>query len=201
LKVGILALQGNFLKHAELCARLDLNPVEIRYPRQLEEVEGLILPGGESTTMSKLMKQQGFFSAIQGFGKSFPILGTCAGLILMAKEVQDERIHCLGLLNITASRNAFGRQIHSFVDQVTVTTANQESKISATFIRAPRILSVGKGVEILSTYQGEAVAVKQGRHLALSFHPELNGEPLFHELVFKARQRVKALEKQQSYAA
>ncbi len=200
MKVGILALQGNFSKHAELCARLDLNPVNIRYPRQLEMVEGLILPGGESTTMSKLMKQQDFYPTIQEFGKSYPLLGTCAGLILMAKEVQDERVQCLDLLNITASRNAFGRQIHSFVDKLTVRTADQKAKIVATFIRAPRILSVGEGVEILSTYGGEAVAVKQGRHVALSFHPELNGEPLFHELAFRTR-GVKALEKQPSYAA
>ncbi|MFQ6612378.1 MAG: pyridoxal 5'-phosphate synthase glutaminase subunit PdxT [Fidelibacterota bacterium] len=201
MKIGILALQGNFNKHAELCTTLGLLPVEVRYFRQLEQIQGLIIPGGESTTMTRLMERESFYPVIGEFGKSFPVLGTCAGLILMAREVPDERVHCLGLLDITVNRNAFGRQVHSFTDQLMVDTGGQVQKIPATFIRAPGITSLSKQVNILSVYRDKPVAVRQGLHLGLSFHPELDGVTIFHEIAFNLKPVPEAGTKQQSYAA
>lgn len=184
MKIGILALQGDVAKHQQLLDELGLKAVPVRYPAQLDGVEGLILPGGESTTMNHLMGMIGFHDPLREFARSYPLLGTCAGLIMMARKVSDPRIQPLGLLKVTVQRNAYGRQVDSFCEDLPVHLNGQARSIRATFIRAPRISSLETGVEILSTYQDDPVAVRQGRHIGLAFHPELNRVTLFHEQAF-----------------
>ncbi|MEE8335214.1 MAG: pyridoxal 5'-phosphate synthase glutaminase subunit PdxT [Candidatus Neomarinimicrobiota bacterium] len=184
MKVGVLALQGDFDKHCRILNNLGIIPQNIRYPNQLEQVEGLIIPGGESTTMSDLINRAMFYEPIRNFSKSFPVLGTCAGLIMMAKKVLDEKINPLALLDITVERNAYGSQIHSFTHNLGIEIKGQKRSVPATFIRAPKIYAVHPAVEILSKYNQEYVAVRQGKHVGLAFHPELDNVSFFHELTF-----------------
>ncbi|NQY26735.1 MAG: pyridoxal 5'-phosphate synthase glutaminase subunit PdxT [Piscirickettsiaceae bacterium] len=185
MKIGLLALQGNYQKHSQILSQLGMQSVLIRYPQQLDHVSGLIIPGGESTTMSKLIDASEFRQAILAFAQRSPILGTCAGLIMMAKLQQDDsRINTLAIMNVTVTRNAFGRQLNSFVDDLTVNLADHQQTIVASFIRAPQINTVGPDVEVLARYNNDPVAVRQGRHIGLTFHPELNDVTLFHQLAF-----------------
>ncbi len=184
MNIGVLALQGDFDKHTRIIHELGWNPLKIRYPSHLDCVEGLVIPGGESTTMSNLMERMAFHKPIQAFAKSFPVLGTCAGLILMADFVHDDRVRPLSLLNISVDRNAYGRQMYSFIDDVTVSTDEGENRIRATFIRAPKITKIGQSVSVLSYHDDNPVVVKQGKHIGLSFHPELDKVTLFHKIAF-----------------
>ena len=158
----------------------------MRYPKQLDNIEGLIIPGGESTTMTDLMQRVGFHDPIRTFASKYPILGTCAGLIMMAGSV-DSGVSSLAILDVDVDRNAYGRQVHSFTDDLYVSLNGQTQTIKATFIRAPKISRVGLSVEIISSYDGEPVAVKQSHHLGLAFHPELESVTLFHEFIFKTQ--------------
>ena len=185
MMIGVLALQGDYAKHIQILEMLKIQAIEIRYPDELKLIDGLVIPGGESTTMTDLMCRAGFYKPIQIFAKKKPILGTCAGLIMMAKTVADSRIKPLGILNVKVDRNAYGRQIHSFTDQLTVSLNGNLKHVDATFIRAPKISSVNKFIEVLSEYNGEPVIVKQGHHLGMTFHPELNGITIFHNFIFK----------------
>ncbi len=162
IKVGVLALQGAFEKHREIC---EAPSVLVRYVDQLDSCDGLIIPGGESTVIWKQMEDMGFISALQTFPR--PIFGTCAGLIILAR---------LGLLNCEIERNGYGRQIHSFQASLDFNGVS----IASLFIRAPRIRSIGKGVQILMSHQEEPVAVQQGHHLGSTFHPELTGAKGLH---------------------
>lgn len=183
--VGILALQGDYAQHAQVFKHLDIKSKEIRYPEQLIDISGLVIPGGESTVMSDLMGRMGLNEPILHFSKKKPVLGTCAGLIMMAKKVNSSRkISSLGILDIEVDRNAYGRQLSSFNQQLKVKIDNQSQTISATFIRAPKISKINKNVEIISSYQGNPVAVKQGLHIGLAFHPELDDISLFHQYIF-----------------
>lgn len=185
MMIGVLALQGDYAKHIQILEMLKIQAIEIRYPDELKLIDGLVIPGGESTTMTDLLCRAGFYKPIQIFAKKKPILGTCAGLIMMAETVADSRIKPLGILNVKVDRNAYGRQIHSFTDQLTVSLNGNLEHVDATFIRAPKISSVNKFVEVLSEYNGEPVIVKQGHHLGMTFHPELNGITIFHNFIFK----------------
>lgn len=189
MTVGVLALQGAFAEHTQALQRLGAATVEVRLPRDLEGLSGLIIPGGESTTIGKLAVQFGLMEPLREFGQTRPIWGTCAGAIFMAREAHRPQ-PLLGLMDITVQRNAFGRQVESFeadldVPALGVNGNGRAHAFHAIFIRAPLIESVGPGVEVLAQVDrpgGPAiVAARQGRWLATSFHPELTRDGRFHK--------------------
>jgi 5'-phosphate synthase pdxT subunit len=182
MRIGILALQGDYLKHEQLILKLGWDCIRVRYKKDFSFLDGLIIPGGESTTLTKLLEATGLFISLKEFAETHPILGTCAGLILMSGESSDTRVGSLGLLNIKVDRNAFGRQIHSFTANLDMT--GNDHIIQGTFIRAPKISRIGTNIDVLAKLDGKPVAVRQGIHIGLTFHPELNNEPIFHTLAF-----------------
>jgi len=171
MKIGVLALQGNFREHAAMLRRLGADPVEVRKPEQLHGLDGLVIPGGESTTFMRLMRLYGLEEAVRRFER--PILGTCAGLIVL------DRGH-LGLLDVDVERNAYGRQVASF--EADLDLAGEEEPLRGVFIRAPRVERVGGDVEVLAELDGEPVLLRQGRFLVATFHPELTDDARVHEL-------------------
>lgn len=181
-RVGILALQGDVAEHARLLRHLGADPVEVRTPRDLGDVAGLVLPGGESPAQSRLLERVGLREAIRRRAlEGMPILGTCAGLILLAQEVTGGPVQTLELMDITVARNAYGRQRESFEADVWVGAWGPPPLRSA-FIRAPVITRVGEGVEVVATVEGRPVLVRQGPWLGASFHPEITGEVRLHRL-------------------
>jgi len=187
MKIGLLALQGGYEKHSQILRQLDMQPVLIRYPQQLDDISGLIIPGGESTTMSKLIDATHFRQPLKDFAEDYPILGTCAGLIMMScLEQHDPRVKPLDIMAVTVSRNAYGRQQNSFIDELMVNVDDQKKRVTATFIRAPQITTLGSDmdIEVLASYNTMPVAVRQGHHIGLTFHPELDDVSLFHQLAF-----------------
>ena len=179
MTIGVLALQGDFDLHRKALDRLGLESVEVKLPRQLEQVAGLIMPGGESTTLLKLLDEWDFVPALEKFhaaGK--PIFGTCAGLILLARSVSGPEQRSLGLLDAEVERNGYGRQIDSFETDLSWT--EDGGAIRGVFIRAPRIRRVGPGVRVLAERDGEPVLVRNGRVLAATFHPELTEDTRVH---------------------
>jgi pyridoxal 5'-phosphate synthase pdxT subunit len=186
MRIGILALQGAFAEHAAMLARINAEAVEVRLPGQIAGIDGLILPGGESTTILKLMAAYGLDQAIMNAAwKGLPVMGTCAGLILLARKSDHLEKPPLGLLNIEVRRNAFGRQVDSFETDLPV-PAFGARPFHAVFIRAPLITTLNPGVEVLCQLPGgEVVGVRQGRVLGLAFHPELGNDPRFHEYFLK----------------
>jgi len=183
--VGVLALQGDYSKHIQVLKMLDFEVLEVRYPNDLSLIDGLVIPGGESTTISDLMTRVNFHETIKIFAEKKPILGTCAGLILMSKNISDDRVLSLDILDVSIDRNAYGRQVDSFTDKIKVSLNGNVHNVSAAFIRAPKINKVGSNVKILSYYNNEPVAVKQGHHLGLTFHPELEKTTIFHNYIFR----------------
>ena len=184
--IGVLALQGAFAKHIEMLKRLNVKAIEVRTPKDLSSCDALIIPGGESTAM---MKQIGFIKmeeSLAQFAKAKPVFGTCAGLILMSKQIINDQMQPFKMVDITVERNAFGRQAESFVTDVEFTTKQGHAKsVPALFIRAPRIRSVGEGVKVLAEFEGEAVLIQQGKHLACTFHPELTDDTAIHAFFIK----------------
>ncbi|WP_339220830.1 pyridoxal 5'-phosphate synthase glutaminase subunit PdxT [Paenibacillus sp. FSL W7-1332] len=180
MKVGVLALQGAVAEHIRSITLAGAEGVPIKKVEQLDGIDGLIIPGGESTTIGKLMRKYDFMDAIRQFSaQGKPIFGTCAGLIVLAERIQgDEEAH-LKLMDITVARNAFGRQRESFETDLPV--KGIEETVRAVFIRAPLILEVGAGVEVLSTYKDEIVTARQGHLLAASYHPELTDDYRLHQ--------------------
>ncbi|WP_054955428.1 pyridoxal 5'-phosphate synthase glutaminase subunit PdxT [Paenibacillus dakarensis] len=180
MRIGVLALQGAVAEHIRSINAAGAEGVSIKRVEQLETIDGLIIPGGESTTIGKLMRKYGFIDAIRAFsacGK--PLFGTCAGLIVLAKEIDSGEEAHLGLMNMKVARNAFGRQRESF--ETTLDVKGIEEPIRAVFIRAPLIVEVGADVEVLSTYNEEIVTARQGRLLAASYHPELTDDCQLHQ--------------------
>ncbi|MBT3216966.1 MAG: pyridoxal 5'-phosphate synthase glutaminase subunit PdxT [Candidatus Marinimicrobia bacterium] len=180
--VGVLALQGNYDKHLEKLEGLNCPSVLIKYPNQLSEIDGLVLPGGESTSITLLMEQTGFDSAIIDFAKNNPIFGTCAGLIIMSTTSADSSVNPLGLIDIAVKRNGYGRQIKSGFQTVDISFNGQSFSESSMFIRAPQITRIGPDVEILGTMDNDPVFVKQNHHLASCFHPEMVDNSLMYSL-------------------
>ena len=181
--IAVLALQGDFEAHCRKLAAMGVGSMEVRRPGQLAAAAGLILPGGESTTLWKFFEAEPWEEAIARFARSGrPILGTCAGAILLAKEVSNPVQKGLGLIDVGVERNAFGRQLDSFVGDVEAPALG--GRLPAVFIRAPRIRRVGAGVEVLATLRGESVLVRQGNVVAATFHPELTGDARVHALAF-----------------
>ena len=171
MRIGVLALQGNFREHAAMLRRLGADPVEVRKPEQLDGLDGLVIPGGESTTFMRLMRLYGLEEAIRRFEQ--PVLGTCAGLIVL------DRDH-LGLVDVEVARNAYGRQVFSF--EADLDLAGEEKPLRGVFIRAPRVQRAGEKVEVLGELGGEPVLLRQGRFLVATFHPELTDDTRVHEL-------------------
>ncbi len=169
-RIGILAVQGNFREHAAVLRRLGADPVEVRRPEQLEELEGLVIPGGESTAIMRLVRLYGLEDAIRAFAR--PVLGTCAGMIVLDRE------H-LGLLDVEVARNAYGRQVASF--EADLELEGDERPLHGVFIRAPRVIDSGPEVEVLAQLDGEPVLLRQGRMIVASFHPELTADTRVHE--------------------
>lgn len=181
MKIGVLALQGDFSLHRKSLDRIGVESVEVRMPRHLEDVGGLIMPGGESTTLLKLMDAGDFFPALEKFhagGK--PIFGTCAGLILLARDVESPKQRSLGFIDITAERNAYGRQKESFETEVTADLGSGPAPLKVVFIRAPRIRRLGPAVTPLVAHQGECIMARQGTVLVAAFHPELTDDDTVH---------------------
>ena len=187
MKIGVLALQGDFAEHLLLLHQLDVEVCEVRLPEQLNSLDGLIIPGGESTTIGKLATTYGLMETIRQFAEKLPIWGTCAGAIFLAKDARRQQ-PLLNIMDITVERNAFGRQVDSFeADLVVPDLLDPDRPFHAIFIRAPIIESVGDGVDIIArldndTKAGNAqiVAARQSNLLATSFHPELTGDDRFH---------------------
>ena len=170
MKIGVLAVQGNFREHVQMLRRLGVDAVEIRKPEQLEGLDGLVVPGGESTTFMRLMRLYGLDEALRRF--QGPVLGTCAGMIVL------DRDH-LGLVDVAVERNAYGRQVASF--EADLELAGDERPLRGVFIRAPRVRELGPEVEVLAELNGEPVALRQGRFVVASFHPELTDDTRIHE--------------------
>lgn len=186
MRIGVLALQGDFIEHIVMLQRIGVETVEVRLPKHLENVDGLILPGGESTTIGKLAVQFDLMDPIKHFGQTHAIWGTCAGAILLASKIQHKQ-HLLKLMDISMKRNAFGRQVDSFESEISVPTLESpQQPFPAVFIRAPIIERTGKSVEVLARLPADnetpelIVAAKQDRLLATSFHPELTQDDRFH---------------------
>jgi pyridoxal 5'-phosphate synthase pdxT subunit len=175
--VGILALQGDFEAHRKALERAGARAVEVRTAEQLAECDGLIIPGGESTTMLKLMDVENLTGAVREFGAKKPIYGTCAGAILLAREVTHPAQSSLDLMDISVERNGYGRQIDSRIASVALKDGGE---LEAVFIRAPIIRKVGDGARVIAQYGGDPVWVEQGRHMVTTFHPELTEDSRVH---------------------
>ncbi len=181
MKIGVLALQGDFALHRQALARIEVESAEVRKPVALDAVDGLIIPGGESTTLLKLMDAWEFVPALEKFhaaGK--PMFGTCAGLIVLAREVLNPNQFSLGLIDVAVERNAYGRQKESFETEGEATLDGQPRPLRMVFIRAPRIRRLGPAVTRLASHGGDCVMARQGSVLVAAFHPELTDDPTVH---------------------
>jgi 5'-phosphate synthase pdxT subunit len=177
-KIGVLALQGDFEAHEKALARAGAEPVQVRSAADLQRVDGLIIPGGESTTMMKLLEEEKLLEPLRDFGREHPIFGTCAGAILLASEVTRPSQPSLGLMDIDVERNAYGRQLDSRIARLRPEGSGAD--LEAVFIRAPKIRRVGRDAKVLAHYERDPVLVEQGRHLVATFHPELTDDPRVH---------------------
>lgn len=181
MRVGVLALQGAFREHILVLEALGVSTVAVRLPEQMGGLDGLIIPGGESTAIAKLMRTYGFYEAIRAASDAgMGVWGTCAGAILIAREIGDARAdqEPLGLMDIIVQRNAYGRQVDSF--EAPLKFAHIGDPFPGVFIRAPRIERIGDGVEVVAKHDGRIVAAREGSMLATTFHPELTGDPRVH---------------------
>ncbi|MCK5739723.1 pyridoxal 5'-phosphate synthase glutaminase subunit PdxT [bacterium] len=179
--IGILALQGDFAKHQTSLEKIGVPTRLVKTTTELNHCRGLIIPGGESTTITKLIKKADLHLPLQDFAAKNPVLGTCAGAIMMAKEVDDSRVKSLQLIDISIQRNAYGRQLDSFITELPADFLPQPSRFRSVFIRAPKISRIGPAVEILMEHDGHPVMIQQGHFLATSFHPELTDDSRIHE--------------------
>lgn len=180
LTIGVLAVQGAFEAHAAVLRSLQVNAPLIRKPEELASLDGLVIPGGESTTFLKHLERNGFFEALQEFVRQKPSFGTCAGTILLAKDVRNPVQKSLAVLDATVERNAYGRQIDSTI--IETESSLPGGPLETVYIRAPRIAAVGDGVEVLARRDGDPVLVREGKILAATFHPELSNDTRVHAL-------------------
>lgn len=189
--IGLLTLQGDYEKHREAFAALGRPTVGVRRPAELAGVSCLVIPGGESTTLTRLVDRVGLREPLVAFAADHPVMGTCAGLIMMAAQTADEKtsdygVAPLGLLDCTVLRNGYGRQIDSFTAPVSMRGLGEEpADFPAVFIRAPRIVAIGSGVEVMARHGDEPVAVRQGHRLGLTFHPELTADLRWHRVFLR----------------
>jgi 5'-phosphate synthase pdxT subunit len=191
MRIGVLALQGDFAAHVAALASLGADSLEVRRCGQLDPLDGLILPGGESTTLLNLMEDEPWFDALRALhARGGSILGTCAGAILLSREVVRPSQRSLGLLDAVIERNGYGRQVDSF--ETAIPAPALGGQIHGVFIRAPRFRSLGDGVEVLATLAGEPVLVREGTVLAATFHPELTGDARLHRHFLETMERLRA---------
>lgn len=174
--VGVLALQGDFQAHQRAIERAGGRALDVRTAEDLRRIDGLIIPGGESTTMLKLLREENLFEPLREFGEKKPIFGTCAGAILLARRVLNPEQEALGLMDLTVERNAYGRQIDSRIGEVML----EGKPLEAVFIRAPVIRSIGPQTNVLARYLNDPVLVEDGLHMAATFHPELTADARIH---------------------
>ena len=192
MKIGVLAVQGNFREHLAVLRRLGVEAVEVRLPEQLDGLDGLVIPGGESTAIGRLIRLYGLEEALERFGR--PVFGTCAGMILLAREAVDgvPGQPLLGVVDVVVRRNGYGRQVRSF--EADLQLAGDERPLRGVFIRAPRVVETGPGVEVLAELDGEPVLLRHGRALVAAFHPELTDDVRVHELFLDlVRERERAV--------
>lgn len=180
-RVGVLALQGDFARHAESLTLAGAEAIEVRTRAGLASVEALVMPGGESTTMLKLIGYEDLWEPLKAFGETKPIFGTCAGAILLAKHVLSPHQVSLELMDIDVERNAYGRQLDSHIAQVDL----EGAPLEAVFIRAPIIRRVGAAAKVWASHRGDPVLVTEGRHMVATFHPELTCDPRVHEIFLR----------------
>ena len=179
--VGILALQGDFEKHQKVIESLGHRPILVRTREQLELCDGLIIPGGESTTLTKLMKKHNMWDIVSDYAQKKPVYGTCAGCILVADSIDNMQQDSLKLIDIAVQRNAYGRQVDSFIDDIKVQLGGKADTMEGVFIRAPKIASMGSGVTPLAWHQNNVILAEQGNILVGTFHPELTDDRRVHE--------------------
>jgi 5'-phosphate synthase pdxT subunit len=186
MKIGVLALQGAFIEHIAILQKLKITAVAVRLPSELTEIQGIIIPGGESTSILKIMHDFGILQPLKKLIEDgLPVWGTCAGMICLAKNISNNGLNTLSVMDISVKRNAFGRQIDSFEIDLSVPALGAES-YNGIFIRAPIITSVGSTVSVLASLSdGTPVAARQNRILATAFHPELTDDPRFHQYFLK----------------
>jgi pyridoxal 5'-phosphate synthase pdxT subunit len=191
-RIGVLGIQGDYAAHAAALAEAGAEAVDVRKPEDLEGLDGLILPGGESTTMLRFLDRHGLFDRLREFVSERPVFGTCAGTILLAKDVRNPAQRSLGVLNAAVERNAYGRQIDSSIQ--TEPTTLPGGPMEMVFIRAPRIVETGEGVEVLATRDGFPVLVHQGNIVAATFHPELSSDRRVHRFFLEIVNRLRPKE-------
>ncbi len=187
MKIGVLGMQGDIEEHIDMLSRLGVSVERVKTLASLKSVDGLVIPGGESTTMVKLLKKNGLFDELKRrIENGMPVYGTCAGMILLAKEIVSHPMQeSLDVLDIAVNRNGYGRQVESFEVSIEIPAIGPDP-FNAIFIRAPRIVRVGEGVEVLATYNGDPVMVRSANVMASSFHPEISSDTRIHELFLKA---------------
>jgi len=178
--VGVLALQGAYQKHVESLARLGVESVLVRKSAELDGCDGLIIPGGESTTMSLLINESGMYDPLRDFAQRKPVMGVCAGMIMMADSVDDDRVTPLKILPFRALRNHYGRQVHSFTAEIELEIPSDDGPFQAHFIRAPGVTDPGEDIDVLARLDDEIIMIGRNGHLALSFHPELTHDDRIH---------------------
>lgn len=183
MTVGVLAIQGDYEAHKAVLQRLGANVVLVRKPEQLDAIDAIVIPGGESSTFLNFLAERGFLHKLREFVSNKPTFGTCAGAILLAKAVENPPQESLGVLDIRVRRNAYGRQMDSSIREVQ--TKLGEKPLEMVFIRAPKITGAGEGVEVLATADGNPVLVRQGKIMASTFHPELTSDTRVHEAFLK----------------
>ncbi|HOY44230.1 MAG TPA: pyridoxal 5'-phosphate synthase glutaminase subunit PdxT [bacterium] len=180
MRIGVLAIQGDYGKHRQMLESLGQEAPLVRTERELEECDGLIVPGGESTTLTILLQKHGLWDPLQAFGRRKAIFGTCAGLILLSREVRDHKLASLNLIDLEVERNAYGRQIDSFIDRVRLDLRGTPGSMEGVFIRAPRIIACGMEVTPLGWHREEVVAAENEHIMVSTFHPELTESTLLH---------------------
>jgi pyridoxal 5'-phosphate synthase pdxT subunit len=181
MRIGVLAIQGDYAKHASMLQSLGLESPQVRTEPDLNLCDGLIIPGGESTTLTTVMQKHGLWKPLLDFGRRKAIFGTCAGLIVLATDVPGHGLPTLGLLDVSVLRNAYGRQIDSFIDDISLSFDGTTRTLPGVFIRAPRITRCGPGVNIIGRHGGDIVLVETEHLLAATFHPELTKDRAIHE--------------------
>lgn len=179
-KVGVLALQGNYNQHKRMLDILEIKNILVRYPQELENCDLLIIPGGESTAISKQIERNNFRYPILNFAKTHSVFGTCAGMILLSSSEKSNNLKPLSIMDFKVDRNAFGRQVDSFSGNLCLEYDSTDS-FKGLFIRAPKISQLGKGIEVLATYEKQPVMVTNGMHFATTFHPEIGDDYRIHE--------------------
>jgi 5'-phosphate synthase pdxT subunit len=179
MKIGVLAIQGDYEAHKVRLEELGAKVILVKKPAQLDKIDGIVIPGGESSTFLNFLAEQGFLEKLRDFVSTKPTFGTCAGAILLAKQVENPPQLSLDAMDIRVRRNAYGRQIDSSIREVR--TKLGDKPLEMVFIRAPRIMSTGKGVEVLATAGGDPVLVRQGKTMAATFHPELSDDTRVHQ--------------------